>query len=97
MLQRATSFRAEISRRRTVRHFSSRPVDSRVIEQCLLAAGTAPSGANLQPWRFVAITSPNIKRRLRVALDSPNNDGFALDVALLRPEFRSICFDVRQF
>ncbi len=74
ILQRATSFRTEISRRRTVRHFSSRPVDSRVIEECLLAAGTAPSGANLQPWRFVAITSASVKRRLRVAAEQEERE-----------------------
>lgn len=74
MLRRATAFRVEISRRRAVRHFSSRPVDLRVIEECLLAAGTAPSGANLQPWRFIAITSTNIKRRLRVAAEQEERE-----------------------
>lgn len=69
MLKRAISFRREVGRRRTVRDFSSRPVDLRIIEQCLLAAGSAPSGANLQPWRFVVVTSPALKHRIREAAE----------------------------
>src|SRR5690606_750320 len=53
MVQRAESFHEELSRRRTVRQFSDRAVPRAVIEACLRAAGTAPSGANLQPWHFV--------------------------------------------
>ena len=49
MIQRATDFRAHMQRRRTVRHFSDKPVPREIIEECLIAAGTAPSGANLQP------------------------------------------------
>lgn len=51
--------------RRTVRHFSDRPVDQRVVEHLIAAAGTAPSGANKQPWRFVAIQDPALKRQIR--------------------------------
>jgi nitroreductase len=69
MLARASAWRAELERRRTVRSFSSRPVARAVIEQCLLAAGTAPSGANLQPWRFVIVSDPAIKRRIREAAE----------------------------
>ena len=65
MLARAVSFHHAVAQRRTVRDFSRRPVDRRIIERCLLAAGTAPSGANLQPWQFVVITSPEIKHRIR--------------------------------
>ena len=50
MRKRAQAFYADINRRRTVREFSDRPVPRDIIETCLLAAGTAPSGANLQPW-----------------------------------------------
>jgi iodotyrosine deiodinase len=50
MRRRAAEFRTEVQRRRTVREFSSRPVPREVIEDCLRAAGTAPNGANLQPW-----------------------------------------------
>ena len=65
MLERAGEFRAEMQRRRTVRHFSNRPVDRRVIEECVLAAGTAPNGANLQPWHFVVVADAEAKRRIR--------------------------------
>ena len=69
MMRRAAEFRAELQRRRTVRQFSDRPVARAVIEECLLAAGTAPSGANLQPWHFVVVTDPQIKRRIREAAE----------------------------
>ena len=65
MQQRAAAFYAELRRRHSVRAFSSRPVPRAVIEDCLRAAGTAPSGANMQPWHFVAITDPKIKRQIR--------------------------------
>jgi len=69
MLARARAFYAELSGRRTVRQFSDRPVPKEVIEQCLLAAGTAPSGANLQPWRFVVISDPSAKAAIRDAAE----------------------------
>lgn len=65
MKARAAAFYAEIKRRRTVREFSDRPVPREVIEDCLRAAGTAPNGANLQPWHFVVVTDPALKRRIR--------------------------------
>jgi len=69
MKVRARSFRDEMLRRRTVRQFSSRPVPREVIEDCLRTAGSAPSGANLQPWHFVAVTDAGIKRRIREAAE----------------------------
>ena len=69
MIERARSFHADLVRRRTVRDFDSRPVPREVIEQCLLAAGTAPSGANQQPWFFSVITDPEHKRRVREAAE----------------------------
>lgn len=69
MRRRAKAFRADLERRRTVRAFSSRPVPREVIEECLLSAGTAPSGANLQPWHFVVIEDPEVKRRIRAAAE----------------------------
>lgn len=69
MQRLAQEFYAEIRCRRTVRDFSSRPVPREVIEFALLAAGTAPSGANLQPWRFVVVSDPDLKRRIRVAAE----------------------------
>ena len=61
----ARSFLATMQARRTVRDFSDRPVPRDVIEDCLLAAGTAPNGANRQPWKFVVIGAADIKRRIR--------------------------------
>lgn len=61
----AEAFLAKMRRRRTVRDFSDRPVPRDVIETCLLAAGTAPNGANRQPWHFVAIGDPALKARIR--------------------------------
>lgn len=69
MIERATSFYQEIKRRRTVRDFSDRSIPREVIEQCLLAAGTAPNGANLQPWHFVVVEDPTIKSKIRVAAE----------------------------
>ena len=69
MLSRASEMRAELQRRRTIRSFSDRSVPKAIIEQCLLAAGTAPSGANLQPWHFVVARDPEIKRRIREAAE----------------------------
>ena len=69
MLRRASEFHADLQRRRTVRQFSSRPVPRQVIEECLLAAGTAPNGANLQPWHFVVVADPRVKHEIRVAAE----------------------------
>ena len=66
---RALDFLKVIKTRRTVRDFSSQPVPREVIEDCLRAAGCAPSGANLQPWRFVVVSDPAIKRRIRLAAE----------------------------
>lgn len=69
MMQRAHQFHLELKRRRTVRHFSNRPVPREVIEACLRTATTAPSGANLQPWHFVVVSDPETKRRIRQAAE----------------------------
>ena len=69
MLRRASSFKNEMLRRRTVRQFSGRPVSQQVIDDCLTVAGSAPSGANLQPWHFVAVADPEVKRKIRTAAE----------------------------
>ena len=74
MSARAKSFHAEIHRRRTVRDFSAEPVPRDIIETCLRAAGCAPSGANQQPWRFVTIADPLIKRRIREAAEAEERE-----------------------
>jgi nitroreductase len=63
---RARSFREEIATRRSCRMFSDAPVQREVIEEAILAAGTAPSGANHQPWHFAVVSSPELKHRIRV-------------------------------
>jgi nitroreductase len=65
MRRRAREFYEESQRRRSVRSFSDRPVPREVIEDCLRAAGTAPSGANQQPWRFLVVSDPAAKRVIR--------------------------------
>jgi iodotyrosine deiodinase len=70
MSARAAEFAAEMARRRSVRSFSNRPVPRGVIEDCLRAAGSAPSGANMQPWRFIVVTDPDVKRQIREAAEA---------------------------
>jgi nitroreductase len=69
MLARAASFRELMARRRSVRRFSDRPVPREVVEHCIMTAASAPSGANMQPWRFVAVGDPETKRRIREAAE----------------------------
>ena len=70
MLERARSVLDMLSTRRTIRDFSDRPVPREIIEACIAAAGTAPSGANHQPWHFVAISNPKMKRKIRIAAEA---------------------------
>jgi nitroreductase len=74
MKERAISFREEMQRRRTVRHFSDNPVPHEIIEECLLTAGSAPSGANLQPWQFVVVSDPVVKRQIRLAAEKEEHE-----------------------
>lgn len=69
MRARAIEFYRDMHRRRTVRDFSPEPVPQDIIEHCIAAAGCAPSGANQQPWRFVAISDPAIKKTIREAAE----------------------------
>jgi len=77
MKERAAAFYEDIRRRRTVREFSDRPVPTEIIEHCLLAAGTAPNGANLQPWHFVAVSDPEIKRKIRQAAEEEEHQFYS--------------------
>ncbi len=74
MIQRAVEFCAVMQRRRTVRQFSPRLVPREIIEQALLAAGTAPSGANLQPWHFVVVADPARKTEIRLAAEAEEHE-----------------------
>ncbi|WP_298434090.1 nitroreductase family protein [uncultured Jannaschia sp.] len=70
MLAAAEAFRDGLATRRTVRDFDPRPVPRAVIEACIAAAGTAPSGANQQPWHFEAIAAGDLKARIREAAEA---------------------------
>lgn len=77
MLARVTTFADDMARRRTVRTFADRTVPRAIIEQALRAAGTAPSGANLQPWHFVAVADVQVKREIRVAAEEEEREFYA--------------------
>lgn len=76
MLARAAAFRRACERRRSVRHFSPEPVPTAVLEECLAAAGTAPSGAHKQPWTFALVTDPDLKRRIRAAAEAEERENY---------------------
>jgi nitroreductase len=77
MQARADAFLADIRRRHTVRDFSDRPVPRALIETCVRAAGTAPNGANHQPWHFCVIGDPAVKRRIREAAEAEEREFYA--------------------
>ena len=77
MRKRASDYYEDVRRRRTVRDFSDRPVPRAVVEDCIRAAGTAPSGANTQPWTFVVVSDPAIKARIRVAAEEEEREFYA--------------------
>ena len=66
-----------MARRRTIRHFSTRPVPRELIDNAIRAAAAAPSGANQQPWTFVVVTDPPTKRRIRAAAEQEEREGYA--------------------
>jgi iodotyrosine deiodinase len=77
LLRRAQEFYEMMQRRRTFRDFSERSVPREVIEYCIRAAGTAPSGANLQPWHFVAVSEPAVKEEIRIAAEKEEKEFYA--------------------
>ena len=76
MFTRAQSFHTEITQRRSIRHFSPDPVPQELIELAILTAGTAPSGANRQPWHFVAVSDSTIKREIRIAAEKEEHESY---------------------
>lgn len=74
MLERSKSFLSEISSRRTVREFSSKKFPIEIIENCIKSAGTAPSGANKQPWSFTIIEDKKVKAKIRIAAEKEEKD-----------------------
>jgi len=69
MSERASDMYQLLSKRRTVRFFDEKPVPREVIETAIKAAGTAPNGANQQPWHFAAISNPEMKHKIRMAAE----------------------------
>lgn len=77
MKDRAAQYRATMSRRRSVRHFSTRTVERAVIENCLHAAHAGPSGANMQPWHFVVVSDPAIKNEIRMGAEKEEREFYS--------------------
>ena len=77
MQQQAESFYLQLAKRRSVRDFSDKPIPLSVLEHAILAAGTAPSGANMQPWHFVVVQSPEIKKSIRLAAEVEERELYA--------------------
>ncbi len=75
-LARSQQFRQQMSTRRTVRMFSPEPVPYALIENAVATAATAPSGANQQPWTFVVVSSPEVKRQIRQAAEAEERESY---------------------
>jgi nitroreductase len=74
MKRRAHEFYSDMKRRRSVRQFSDRPVPREIIENCLRTASTAPNGANLQPWHFVVVSDPEVKKQIHQSAETVEQD-----------------------
>ena len=74
--RRAREFESRMQTRRTVRHFSTQAVDRALIEAALRVAFRAPSGANQQPWRFVAVSAPEVKKQIRLAAEEEERQNY---------------------
>ena len=77
MISRSQEFYKFLKKRRTVRDFSEKVVPLEVIENCILTAGTAPSGANLQPWHFAVVSNPEIKKKIRIAAEEEEKEFYS--------------------
>lgn len=77
MQQRAHDFRELMQQRRSIRAFSSAPVPFEIIAEAIATAGSAPSGANQQPWTFVVVSDPALKQRMREAAEAEERAGYA--------------------
>ncbi len=74
--RRSAEFLRRMVKRRSVRHFSSEPVPARLIANAIRVAGSAPSGANQQPWTFAVISDPALKREIRLAAEAEEKDSY---------------------
>lgn len=77
MKAEAEAFASFMRKRHSIRDFKPDPVDPKVVEACIAAAGSAPSGANQQPWHFVAIRDPQMKARIREAAEQEEERFYA--------------------
>ena len=75
-LRRVRAFREGLASRRTVRDFSTEPVSRALIDEIVATAATAPSGANQQPWQFVVVSNPEVKRRIREAAEAEERENY---------------------
>jgi iodotyrosine deiodinase len=74
--QKVRQLHASLSQRRSVREFSSEPVPLSLVQECIRVAGTAPSGANMQPWSFVVVSDPGIKHQIRLAAEKEERENY---------------------
>jgi nitroreductase len=77
MRARASEFFENMDRRRTVRDYAQRPAPREVIESCIRTASTAPSGAHMQPWHFVVVTDPEVRRKIRLAAEEEEREFYS--------------------
>ena len=77
MINKSEEFYNNVKTRRSVRDFSDRPVAKEIIDNCIRAAGTSPSGANLQPWHFVIVSDPEVKKEIRLAAEEEEREFYA--------------------
>jgi nitroreductase len=77
MIKRSGTFYSDLKSRRTVRDFSDKNVPKEVIENCIKSAGTAPSGANMQPWHFVVVSNSEIKKKIRIAAEEEEKEFYS--------------------
>ena len=76
-LRRARAFRESMASRRSVRFFAPDPIPEGVLDECIAAAGSAPSGAHMQPWTFAVVTDPELKRQIRVEAEKEEKETYA--------------------
>lgn len=77
MVKRARDIYEDLDRRRSVRHFSDEPIPLEVLDLCILAAGTAPSGAHKQPWTFVVVTDKDVQAKIREAAEEEERENYS--------------------
>lgn len=73
-IKRSEDFYSIIRKRRAIRNFSNKPIPFEVIKNCILSAGTSPSGANMQPWHFVVVTNLEVKRKIRIGAEQEEHE-----------------------